>query len=170
MNTLEVPEMKRISKSLAFAVYMVFTLTGSAQNKAATAGSDARPPVTSLDLKIAQRARQILSSQSKWNRNDNRVCLKDAKTFSLYCALETATEEVSGNFEHRGAAMQEARFVIEDVSPKGKDYDHRLMGFNNDPSTSFQDIQNVLRLLEERIAKHLKAIPRDSNDLLHRLP
>ena len=55
------------------------------------------------------RARQILNSQSKWNRADTRVCPADAKTFSLYCALENATDEVSGKFEHRGAAMQEAR-------------------------------------------------------------
>ncbi|MGA8702158.1 MAG: hypothetical protein WB625_10970 [Candidatus Sulfotelmatobacter sp.] len=55
------------------------------------------------------RARQILNSQSKWNRADTRVCPADARTFSLYCALEKATDEVSGKFEHRGAAMQEAR-------------------------------------------------------------
>jgi hypothetical protein len=56
-----------------------------------------------------QRARQILNFQSRWNRADMRVCPANAKTFRLYCALERATDEVSGNFEHRGAAMQEAR-------------------------------------------------------------
>jgi hypothetical protein len=30
----------------------------------------------------------------------------------MYCALEKAPDEISGNFAHRGAAMQEARFVI----------------------------------------------------------
>ena len=52
----------------------------------------------------------VLNSPSKWNRADTRDCPANAKTFSLYCALETATNEVSGKFEHRGAAMQEARF------------------------------------------------------------
>ena len=118
--------------------------------------SDLRPPVTGVDLQIAKRARKILDSPSHWNRQDTRECRKGAKSFRLYCALEKATEEVSGNFEHRGAAMQEARFVIEDISPKGKDYDHRLMGYNNDPGTKFADIQNVLRLLEARIAKRLE--------------
>lgn len=86
-----------------------------------------RPPVTKTDIEIVKRAQQILNSPAVWNRKDNRVCPKDAKKFSLYCALEKATDEVNGNFEHRGAAMQEARFVIEDVAP-GRKYEHRLMG------------------------------------------
>jgi len=117
--------------------------------------SEARPPVTKADVQIAKRAREILDSPSKWNRADTRVCPADAKTFSLYCALEKATQEVSGNFEHRGAAMQEARFVIEAVAPNWESYDHRLMGYNNDPATTFADIQRVLQLLETRIAKRL---------------
>jgi len=39
------------------------------------------------------------------------------QTFSLYCALEKATIEVTGNFQHRGAAMQESRFVIDEMAP-----------------------------------------------------
>jgi hypothetical protein len=62
-----------------------------------------------------------------WNRADTRDCSADAKTFSLYCALEKATNEVSGKFEHRGAAMQEARFVIDESAPNRKNYEHRLM-------------------------------------------
>jgi hypothetical protein len=116
--------------------------------------SDVRPPVTKDDVKIVQRAEEILDSPSKWNRADTRVCPPAAKTFSLYCALEKATDEVSGNFKHRGAAMQEARFVIDDLAPN-RNYGHRLMGYNNDPTTSFADIQKVLRLLGERIAKEL---------------
>jgi hypothetical protein len=118
--------------------------------------SDARPPVTKDDVRIVQRARQILNSPEKWNRADNRVCPAEAKTFSLYCALEKATDEVSGNFKHRGAAMQEARFVIEDVAPDWKKYNHRLMDYNNDPKTTFADIQKVFALLEDRIEKRLK--------------
>ena len=118
-------------------------------------GSEVRPPVTKDDVRIAQRAREILNSPAKWNRKDNRICPKSATTFSLYCALEKATDEISGNFEHRGAAMQEARFVIEEVQPDWRKYQHRLMDYNNDPKTTFEDIQKVLRLLEERIVKRL---------------
>jgi hypothetical protein len=121
--------------------------------------SNVKPPVTEADVQIARRASQILDSPEKWNRADTRVCPPGARTFSLYCALEKATDEVSGHFEHRGAAMQEARFAIEDISPKAKDYDHRLMGYNNDPSTTFADIQEVLRLLETRIANRVKEQP-----------
>jgi hypothetical protein len=121
------------------------------------AGDDpeARPPVSKADVRIVQRAREILSSPSQWNRADTRVCPPDAKTFSLYCALEKATNEVSGKFEHRGAAMQEARFVIDEIAPNRKNYEHRLMDYNNDPTTTFADVQKFFRLLEERISKRL---------------
>src|ERR1017187_6255861 len=117
--------------------------------------SEARPPVTKADIRIVQRAREILNSPAEWNRADNRVCPAAAKTFSLYCALEKATEEVSAHFEHRGAAMQEARFVIDNIAPN-RDYEHRLMGYNNDPTTTFADIQKVFALLETRIAARLR--------------
>jgi hypothetical protein len=116
---------------------------------------DARPPVTKADVRIVQRARQILDSPSKWDRADTRVCAADAKTFSLYCALEKATDEVSGKFEHRGAAMQEARFVIDEIAPNRQNYNHRLMDYNNDPTTTFADTQEFFRLLEDRITKRL---------------
>jgi hypothetical protein len=146
---------------LILAAILVFGGTLRAQvpsDKAADPSGDdsnVRPPVTKADVKIVQRAHEILSSPSKWNRADTRVCPPEAKTFSLYCALEKATDEVSGNFKHRGAAMQEARFVIDEISPKAKNYDHRLMDYNNDPATTFADIQKVFGLLEERIAKRL---------------
>lgn len=35
---------------------------------------DARPPVTKADVRIVQRAREILNSQSEWNCADTRVC------------------------------------------------------------------------------------------------
>jgi hypothetical protein len=117
--------------------------------------SEVRPPVTKADVKIVQRAREILSSPSRWNRADTRVCPQQAKTFSLYCALEKATDEVSGNFRHRGAAMQETRFVIDEIAPNRKNYEHRLMDYNNDPTTTFADIQKALRLVEERITKRV---------------
>src|ERR1700733_2328517 len=121
--------------------------------------AEVRPLVTKADLEIAKRAKQILDSPTKWNRADNRKCLAEAKTFSLYCALEKATDEVSGKFEHRGAAMQEARFVIDDVAPNRNNYNHRLMDYNNDPTTTFADIQKVFGLLEDRIAKRLTEDP-----------
>jgi len=105
-------------------------------------------------VQIVQRAQKILDSPAKWNRSDTRNCPAEAKTFSLYCALEKATIEVTGNFQHRGAAMQESRFVIDEMAPN-RNYHHRLMDYNNDPTTTFADLQKVLRLLQQRIAERL---------------
>lgn len=118
--------------------------------------SDVRPPVTAADVQIAKRAAEILDSPAKWNRADTRECPANEKTFSLYCALEKATDEISAGFEHRGAAMQESRFVIDDITPKAANYDHRLMDYNNDPSTTFADVQKFFRLLQARITARLK--------------
>jgi uncharacterized HAD superfamily protein len=61
-----------------------------------------------------KRARRILDSPEKWNRADTRQCPPDAKTFSLYCALEKATDD---------------------------------------------DIQKLLRVVEERLSRHLGQQP-----------
>lgn len=126
-----------------------------ATQPAAADDSDARPPVTPADLQIVQRARQLLDSPAKWNRADNRKCPADAKTFSLYCALETATLQSGRNFEHRGAALQEMRFVIDEITAE-RNYDHRLMDYNNDPTTTFADIQEVFRITESLMSLRLK--------------
>lgn len=140
---------------LALALALQAQTTSGKDTAVSKNDSEVRPPVTKADVRIVQRAKEILNSPAKWNRADNRVCPANAKTFSLYCALEKATDEVSGNFEHRGAAMQEARFVIEDVAPNWKEYNHRLMDYNNDRRTTFADIQKVFQLLEVRIVKRL---------------
>ena len=117
--------------------------------------SNVRPPVTQADLRIIKRARDILDSPAKWNRADNRECPPEAKTFSLYCALQKATIEVSGKAEHRGAALQEARFVVDEIAAD-RNYEHRLMNYNNDSTTTFADVQEVLRITESLITLRLK--------------
>ncbi len=155
-------------RSLILLAALMFPVCLPAQGTAGQAAatpddSEVRPPVTKADLQIVKRARKILDSPAKWNRADDRVCPADAKTFSLYCALEKATNEVTGNFERRGAAMQEARFVIDEIAPNHNNYQHRLMGYNNDPTTTFADIQKVFRLMEARITKRFADQPPPSN-------
>lgn len=118
--------------------------------------SNVKPPVTETDVRIVQRAQEILNAPEKWNREDNRRCPASATTFSIYCALVKATVEITGSFQHRGSAMQEARFVIDDATPRSKHYQHRLMGYNNDPSTTFADVQKMLRLLHERLLRQVR--------------
>ncbi len=142
-----------------FVAVLLLPLSVRAQGtgpQAAVDNSNVRPPVTSADLQIVKRAREILDTPTKWNRADNRECPTDAKTFSLYCALQMATIEAGGKAEHRGAALQEARFVIDEIAADRK-YEHRLMNYNNDPKTTFSDIQEVLRITESLITLRLKA-------------
>lgn len=116
--------------------------------------SQVRPPVSRQDLEIIRRAQKILNSPEKWNRKDTRVCSPGDKKFSLYCALEMATRQVTGKFEHRSALLQETRFVIDELIPKNG-YEHRLMGYNNDPRTSFADVQKLMVLVEKRVSQRL---------------
>ena len=133
--------------------------TANAQTTAPQTGtvndSNARPAVTEVDLRIVKRARELLNSPSKWNRADNRQCPEGAKTISLYCALQVATKEVTGKADHRGAAPQETRFVVDELTSK-RNYQHRLMEYNNDPTTTFDDIQEVLSIVERLITLRLK--------------
>jgi hypothetical protein len=149
---------KKVDLAIACAV-LLFTaalIADAIPQKDLGGDPEAHPPVTKVDLKIVQRAREILNDPSKWNRSDTRDCPDDARTFSLYCSLEKATKEVTGSFQHRSAAMQEARFVIDEIAPNRKKYEHRLMDFNNDPSTTFRDIQKVFYLMENHITKRLR--------------
>ena len=116
---------------------------------------EVHPPVTQDDVRILVRAQQILDSPAKWNRNDNRNCPAEEKQFSLYCAVEKATDEVTGQFAHREAAMQEARFVVDEIAANRPNYHHRLMDYNNDPTTTFADIQRVLKTAEANVEKKL---------------
>ncbi len=137
------------------SLLILSALALSAQDSKLSGPSDAKPPVSEGDIRIVRRAREILNSPAKWNRADNRECPATQSTYSLYCALEKATQEVSKNFEHRGAAMQEARFAIDEVLAKGNHYEHRLKDYNNDPKTTFADVQRFFTLIEERIQKRL---------------
>ena len=138
---------------------LIFLSAGTMQPMAVQSEDDSQshPPVSKSDIEIVKRARQILNSPEKWNRADNRACPDSETKFSLYCALEKATYDVTGDFAHRGAAMQESRFVIDDdLAPKNH-YQHRLMDYNNDPQTTFADVQRFFDFLQARIEGRLEA-------------
>jgi hypothetical protein len=95
-----------------------------------------------LDRQILRRAATILSSASTWNRADNRRCPTTATTWSIYCALERATIEVTGGFHHRRPALEVVRQIVEERTA-GRNYNHRLMDYNNDSTTSLNDVQSL---------------------------
>ena len=113
-------------------------------------------PVTNEDLRILQRASQILASSAVWNRHDTRICNPADKTWSLFCALEKASLEVLGEYRHRDVALQEVRFAVEDAT-KGQEFEHRLMDYNNLPSTKFEDIKQILKVATDRVSGRLAA-------------
>jgi hypothetical protein len=102
------------------------------------------------DLAILRRADELLRSEAVWNRHDTRECPAGAKTLSLYCALERAIVESGRDFEHRAGVMEAVRLVVELAAPNP--YEHRLMGYNNDPAVTFADMKRMLRLAELRMA------------------
>lgn len=99
-------------------------------------------PPSDLDREIVQRAAGILSSEAVWNRADTRKCHPSDTKWSIYCAMEKATIEVTGGFHHRRPALELVRRIVEQRSA-GKPYKHRLMDYNNDPSTRFADVQSL---------------------------
>lgn len=110
--------------------------------------------VDETDIAILDRAAEILSGPEVWDRADDRICNADDTTFSLFCALQRASEEVTGAYEHRRTALQEVRFAIEGLRP-GVEYDHRLRDFNNEARTTFEEISLVLSTARSRVAERL---------------
>lgn len=99
-------------------------------------------PPNALDREILQRAAKIIASDSVWNRADDRKCPATARTSSIYCAVEKAEIEVSGGFHHRRPAGELVREIV-DERAKRRNYNHRMMDYNNDPTTKLADVQTL---------------------------
>jgi hypothetical protein len=95
-----------------------------------------------LDREILVRAMSIISSDSVWNRADNRKCPATATKWSIYCAVERAQIEVAGGFHHRRPAGELVREIV-DERTKTRNYNHRMMDYNNDPTTTLVDVRSV---------------------------
>lgn len=132
----------------------VIAACGSAATPAPREPPPATATATADDLAILQRADAILASPDVWNRHDTRDCPADAQTWSLYCALERATIEIAGAREHRGVALEEVRFAIDDAM-RGVELQHRLMDYNNLATTRFEDIKRVIAVALDRVRARL---------------
>ena len=106
--------------------------------------------VTQTDLEILIRANELLNSEELWNRNSIRTCRKDHKELSLFCALMRASRQITGKYEHRRAAIQEVRFVIDDQY-RTRWSKHRLADFNGNADTSFEDIKKVIEVAISKV-------------------
>jgi hypothetical protein len=103
-----------------------------------------------IDRAIVERARTILSTTAVWNRADNRKCPPEAKTWSIYCAMEKATVDVAGAFHHRRPALQVVRAIV-DERTAARPYQHRLMDYNNDSTTTLADVRSLFAEALRRI-------------------
>lgn len=98
--------------------------------------------VSQADLDILTKADALLSDERIWRKEHVSDC-SESKKLDLYCALEKASIDVTGKYVHRQPALQEVRFTIDDHYRK-RWTEHRLIDFNANNDTSFEDIKSVL--------------------------
>lgn len=124
----------------------------SASTDSLTFELDARQevPPNNLDATIIRRAAEILSSTAVWNRADTRNCPANAHTWSIYCVLEKAAGDVTGGVHHRRPALEVVREVV-DQRTADRPYHHRLMDYNNDPTTTLTNVQSLFAEALRRI-------------------
>jgi len=125
------------------------------QTLSLTIAANNQLPPTQDDIRIIQRALVLLADDKVWNRADNRTCPPNPQKWSLFCALQQATQEVSGGVHYRQPALQMAREVLNEVGGNrlGK---HRLMDYNNHPDTTLAEVHSLLRTAEARLEKRLR--------------
>lgn len=116
--------------------------------------SEEAPPAEQ-DLDVLRRARALIGSEVEWDRADDRVCGPSDATYSLYCALAEATRMVDGQYQHRQPALQAVRQIVGQGWPD-RIVEHRLMDFNNDPQTTYADLQAVFDRAEERLRQTIR--------------
>ena len=141
-------------KGVLRSVYGWFPLTGFVDDGATLrfrVDSSREVEATTVDRAIIERAKKVLATSADWNRADNRTCPKDAVTWSIYCTLEKATIEVAGAFHHRRPALQIVRQLV-DERTAGRPYSHRLMDYNNDPTTTLAEVQSLFNEALRRMA------------------
>ena len=114
-------------------------------------------PVTEDDLQIIQLAKSMLSEEKYWNENGGRNCSDDLgnKSYSIYCAIKIASLEVENHYNHRNAALQKLRHLIELKFPDRK-WNHRLMDFNNMDEVEYSDIVYILDEIENDFIEELQ--------------
>ena len=106
-----------------------------------------RNPAVEEDLQVLKQVIDLLLSESHWNPQDDRLCNDDARNrnWSLYCAIQQAYLDLTGDFNHRAAALEMVRKEISLIDPQRK-YEHQIMQFNNERSH-----KQVLELLNRCI-------------------
>lgn len=137
-----------------FGWFAIRTATHQADAFNLTIAANNQLPPTASDIKIIERALNLLSGDATWNRQDTRKCPPDPKAWSLFCALQQATTEISGGVHYRQPALQAVREEVDRVYDKVSK--HRLMEYNNSPATSLGDVRAVLLAAEDHLKQRLR--------------
>lgn len=58
--------------------------------------------------------------------------------------MEKATIDVTGGCQHRRPALEVVRKIVDEKTAT-RNYHHRLMDYNNDPTTTLHDVQEIFR-------------------------
>jgi len=116
---------------------------------------DRNRPVDQKDLEIVEKAGRLLSQRKHWDHEESPSCMPVNRRFGLGCALRFASELVLGEYQHRRTALQEIRFAILEVSGRSE-YKHKILEFNNAPTTDYADVQEVLSIALGRVAERLE--------------
>lgn len=112
-------------------------------------------PPTAEDLKIIKRAKELISSPEKWNRKDTRQCHPTDTTYSIFCAMMKAQNEILERPHYRQPAMQAFREVLNTMG-QGRFDKHRLQDWNNHPDTTFSEVQKLFDVTYERLDSLMK--------------
>ena len=116
--------------------------------------SEEAPP-SDADLEILARARDLIATEHRWDRADDRVCAPSDTTYSLYCAMAEATRFVGGQYQHRQPALQIVRRVVAEEWSE-RIVDHRLMDFNNHSKTTYAELMRIFELSRERVLQSMR--------------
>ncbi len=112
--------------------------------------------VSEVDVAILDRAAEILTDETVWNRNDERVCEDDSREgrWSLFCALHKASLDVTGQYLHRRPALRVVRQVIFE-SASDRVYAHTLRDYNNHQNTTLAEVHECLLAGRTRLMQKL---------------
>ncbi len=83
------------------------------------------------------------------------MCKSDDSSWSLYCALIRAVEDIVGRSHHRQPSLQVVRVVVRERFAE-RITNHRLMNFSNHPDTTLAEVYAVLDEAASRIALALR--------------
>lgn len=112
-------------------------------------------PASEVDLRIVERAGQLLAHADAWNPSDDRVCDDDdrRREWSLFCALYWASLDLTGDYLHARRAMDLVRQAIREST--GLHYVHTLRDYNNHPETTLDRIHERLREARAKVRREI---------------